>query len=111
MSKNIKLSILGLVLGISLMSVACSSSDDSFNVEEFKKELKDEVNKKQETVYVDRFNIQRVNKGYNDGEIYILTDKETDIQYLYTTRMYSQAVTQAVTPLLDKEGKPLIDKK
>lgn len=106
MSKMIKLGILGLVLGTCLMSVACSS----FKLEEFKKELKEEVKKKQETVNVDnadRFNIQKVNKGYNDGDIYILTDKETNIQYLYTTRMYSQAVT----PLLDKEGKPLIDKK
>lgn len=109
MSKMIKLGILGLVLGTCLMSVACSS----FKVEEFKKELKEEVKKKQETVdvdnvdNVDRFNIQRVNKGYKSGNLYIFTDKETNVQYLYTIEMYSQAVT----PLLDKEGKPLIDKK
>lgn len=41
MSKMIKLGILGLVLGTCLMSVACSS----FKVEEFKKELKEEVKK------------------------------------------------------------------
>jgi len=51
----------------------------------------------------ERFVIEKSKTAFG-SEIFILTDKETKVQYLY----FRNGATGGLTPLVDPEGKPLL---
>ncbi|WP_207694321.1 DUF6440 family protein [Enterococcus sp. DIV0212c] len=54
----------------------------------------------------ERFEVDKKKVGFG-SEIFIITDKETGVQYLH----FRNAASGGLTPLLDSNGNPVVKKK
>lgn len=53
-----------------------------------------------------RFDVIYTQSSFSNGTTYIYVDRETGVHYL----VVSSGIGNGVTPLLDSEGKPVINK-